>query len=368
MANIVYVLRLDRRGEEPIDLHTCRRFVVNRPETPSEWDRFRPTLREFYRTRDGRWICHLAHPGEAGTERYFFTPDCTAASYLFYFNHGCNGFDLRLISSLSDVSGIPRSGTNLIIVAAVDNVLHFRSFDGDGKVVVDMDETRLTTQAGLIEDLKGQLDSLWPPHELNSSEKDRVIAAVTSIVGHTRYNLPDEIERLRHLFSPECKQAIKIHQIQSSFFHAYAAEEFADYIRSCDEALALGMSGPLVAVEGRRCDGPSVVVGAIEPCENGSPVPPLPEPRPRWDSMSRTLFLGDTACRVFPREAPNLFKILDTFELQGWETPIKSPFTDEVQLRQTIKDFNKRGRGCALRLRQDRLRVSWFLDTGWDRP
>ena len=64
-------------------------------------------------------------------------------------------------------------------------VLHFRSFDAAGKVVVDTDETSLTAQAGPITDLKRQLEGLWPPHELTRSEKDRVIAAVTTIVGHT---------------------------------------------------------------------------------------------------------------------------------------------------------------------------------------
>ena len=95
------------------------------------------------------------------------------------------GFDLRLMSSLNDVSGIPTKGKDLIIVAAVNNVLHFRIFDGDGKVVVDTDEKRLTEQARRIEDLRKQLESLWPPHELTRSDKSRVITAVTSIVGHT---------------------------------------------------------------------------------------------------------------------------------------------------------------------------------------
>ena len=70
-------------------------------------------------------------------------------------------------------------------MAAVDHVLHFRIFDGDGKMVVDTDEKRLTEQARQIEDLRKQLESLWPPHELTRSEKGRVITAVTSIVGHT---------------------------------------------------------------------------------------------------------------------------------------------------------------------------------------
>ncbi len=96
-----------------------------------------------------------------------------------------SGRDLRLMSSVKDVSGIPTEGKNLIIVAAVDHVLHFRIFDGDGKMVVDTDEKRLTEQVQQIEDLRKQLESLWPPHELTGSEKGRVITAVTSIVGHT---------------------------------------------------------------------------------------------------------------------------------------------------------------------------------------
>lgn len=96
-------------------------------------------------------------------------------------------FDLRLMSSLNGVSGVPTEGKNLIIVAAVNNVLHFRIFGGDGKVMVDTDEKRLAEQARQIKDLRKQLKSLWPPHEMTSSDKSRVITAVTSIVGHTRF-------------------------------------------------------------------------------------------------------------------------------------------------------------------------------------
>ena len=95
------------------------------------------------------------------------------------------GFDLRLMSSLNDASGIPTEGKDLIIVAAVNNVLHFRIFDGDGKVVVDTDEKTLTEQTRQIEALRKQLEGLWPPYELSRSDKGRVITVVTSIVGHT---------------------------------------------------------------------------------------------------------------------------------------------------------------------------------------
>jgi len=37
--------------------------------------------------------------------------------------------DLKLISSVSDVTDIPKAGKSLVIVAAVKNVLHFRIFD-----------------------------------------------------------------------------------------------------------------------------------------------------------------------------------------------------------------------------------------------
>jgi hypothetical protein len=92
------------------------------------------------------------------------------------------GFDLRLMSVVNGASLIPADGRNLVVVAAVDQVLHFRIFDNDGKMVVDTDEKRLTERVRPIEDLRDQLKSLWPPHELTESETRRVIAAITSIV------------------------------------------------------------------------------------------------------------------------------------------------------------------------------------------
>jgi len=96
-----------------------------------------------------------------------------------------SGCDLRLMSSVKDVSGIPMEGDSLLVVAVVDHVLHFRIFDGYGKMVVDTNAKKLTKQAQRIEDLSEQLESLWPPHELTESEKDRVVTSVSSIVGHT---------------------------------------------------------------------------------------------------------------------------------------------------------------------------------------
>ena len=96
------------------------------------------------------------------------------------------GFDLRLMSTVNDEISIPTEGRNLVIVAVVDEVLHFRIFDAQGKRVVDKDEAELPEWAHEIEQLKGQLKDLWAVEEPPKSDKARVISSVTSIVGHTQ--------------------------------------------------------------------------------------------------------------------------------------------------------------------------------------
>ena len=96
-----------------------------------------------------------------------------------------NAYDLQLMPSLTDVGGIPTTGKNLIIMAGVGEVLHFRVFDGDGKRAVDTDEKSLTRNPGQVDDLRRQLHSLAPPAGLTGKDKDRLITAVASIVGYT---------------------------------------------------------------------------------------------------------------------------------------------------------------------------------------
>jgi hypothetical protein len=91
--------------------------------------------------------------------------------------------DLQL-TKVSNVSGIPTSGNNLIIVASVNNVLHFEIFDNKGNSVIKTDETKLTAKAGLVADLKKQLENVWPPNTITEKEKEEVITAVGTIVGH----------------------------------------------------------------------------------------------------------------------------------------------------------------------------------------
>jgi len=116
------------------------------------------------------------------TSRTFWMPDGMRAEVLHDLRQR---YDLRLISSEKDVSDVPTKGKELIIVAAADDALHFRIFDGDGELVVEIDEKRLAAQARQIEDLRRQLVGLWPPHWLTDSEKDQIITAVTSMFGDT---------------------------------------------------------------------------------------------------------------------------------------------------------------------------------------
>jgi hypothetical protein len=77
----------------------------------------------------------------------------------------------------------------MLIIASIEHLLYFRTFAGDGKVVVDTDETRLTEHAREIEDLRKRLSKLWPPPPMEGrliarKAKMPIIAAVTSIVGY----------------------------------------------------------------------------------------------------------------------------------------------------------------------------------------
>jgi hypothetical protein len=92
-------------------------------------------------------------------------------------------WDLQLLPGVKEVSGLPTTGKKLVIVAAVNQVLQFRMFDADGKQFIDTDETGLPAKAPAIDDLRKQLEGLWPPHTLTTNEKDQVVAAVRKIVG-----------------------------------------------------------------------------------------------------------------------------------------------------------------------------------------
>ncbi len=99
---------------------------------------------------------------------------------------GVHRYDLRLMSSLKGKSDIPAEGKDLIVVADVQKVLHFRIFDAVGKDVVDTDENKLSVKATQMAGLKSLLGGLRKAPPLSPSDKSRVIAAITSIVAPPR--------------------------------------------------------------------------------------------------------------------------------------------------------------------------------------
>jgi hypothetical protein len=106
-------------------------------------------------------------------------------------------YRLRL-SRVNDPKDIPTKGKNLIVVAGMNQGLHFRIFDEHGKQAVDTKGEGLKAQAEPIQQLTKQLEGLWPPHELSRIESDQVITAVTTILDHTiQPKEVDEIEVVR---------------------------------------------------------------------------------------------------------------------------------------------------------------------------
>ena len=91
-------------------------------------------------------------------------------------------YRVRLIPSLKNVREIPSEGSELVIVAAANEVLHFRVFDGNGKRVADTNEKRLPALGHQIEEFRKRLVAMWPPHHLEDVENQWLIHEVASII------------------------------------------------------------------------------------------------------------------------------------------------------------------------------------------
>jgi hypothetical protein len=100
------------------------------------------------------------------------------------------GFDLLFRSWLNDVTGIQAECKDLIIVTEVNNELNLRIFDGNGRPCVDTYKDGLKTQAQKIMAVRETLQELSPSLESTESVRERVTAAVTSIVSYTPQNKP----------------------------------------------------------------------------------------------------------------------------------------------------------------------------------
>jgi hypothetical protein len=121
------------------------------------------------------------------------------------------GSRVRVLPSLTYVNEIPDREQNIVLVAAVQDTLHFRIFDPKGKMIVNTNETELCEKkqtrstdinedepcekARQIAELKHLLAELnWDVSQ--RPDKDRVIAAVTSCVSSTKTG-----DYYRHLLS-----------------------------------------------------------------------------------------------------------------------------------------------------------------------
>ena len=113
--------------------------------------------------------------------------DCAVDGAAFVFGNKLVApeFDLLLMPSVKDANSIPVWGKDLVVVAEVDHVLHFRVFGGDGSVRVDTDETERLSKATYpdIGTLKQRIAGFWPPHVMSPSERSEVISLVGSISG-----------------------------------------------------------------------------------------------------------------------------------------------------------------------------------------
>jgi energy-coupling factor transporter ATP-binding protein EcfA2 len=95
--------------------------------------------------------------------------------------------DLHLMP-VKDETSIPIKGTRLVIVAKVNDQLHFRIFDAEGEMVVDESEAEHLSPADTeLVSLKSQLQNFWEVSEMEipEIEKTKIIESVTSLFGHT---------------------------------------------------------------------------------------------------------------------------------------------------------------------------------------
>ena len=92
-------------------------------------------------------------------------------------------YDVRLIHS-STTLDLPTTGKELVILGHHDGGIFFRIFDSKGGIVIDW-----VDDPGRIGALEELLPSLDPPHEMTTTEKGWIIAAVTSLVDTYRSKL-----------------------------------------------------------------------------------------------------------------------------------------------------------------------------------
>lgn len=90
---------------------------------------------------------------------------------------------------------------------------------------------------------------------------------------------------------------------------------------------------------------------------------------PRWDSETRTLFVGQTVVKQYRVPSPNQEAILAAFQEEGWPKYISDPLSPVAQqhpkqrLRDTIRWLNTNQKNTLIRFRGDGTgeRICWEL-------
>jgi hypothetical protein len=108
------------------------------------------------------------------------------------------GYEVVSLARLGSLSEVPTVGKQLLIVAEVNRTLHFRVFDAAGTPKdMSADDEKLIDKKPLVAELRALLDSMnWDVSRSSRAEKDRIIAAVSSIVSSAKTG-----DYYRHLVS-----------------------------------------------------------------------------------------------------------------------------------------------------------------------
>ena len=85
----------------------------------------------------------------------------------------CN---VKLVT-VNDISALDKTGRNLIIVAMVANLIHFRIFDAAG-TMTDADETKFPNKKAVIDVLRDRFVKWAEPHVLTTAERREIVLNV----------------------------------------------------------------------------------------------------------------------------------------------------------------------------------------------
>ena len=89
-------------------------------------------------------------------------------------------FDLNLIS-VENVTQLPQTGEDVVVIADVNNRLHFRIFDSEGKIILNDGESELPQFQNEIDQVRKDLGDLWNQPELSDENKADILKTITPI-------------------------------------------------------------------------------------------------------------------------------------------------------------------------------------------